>query len=117
VALLEKIKDRIRKLLGLARNNPSYEEARSAEDAAKRLLEQHGLCLEDVQDEHEELDRHLLGASKYYIEHWKLSLAMVLANHHKCTIIEPVEEAYKLGKAVGWGLSLTREELQKALTG
>jgi hypothetical protein len=88
VPLLEKIKDRIRKLLGLARNNPSAEEASSAKGAAQKLLETHGLRLEDVEEKPgEELDRYLLGSSKRYISHWKLSLAMVLANHYKCTVV------------------------------
>jgi hypothetical protein len=65
------------------------------------------LKLEDVEESSDrELGRHLLGATKYYIEHWKLSLAMVLANHHGCTIIyyekigDPtMEEAiYAVGK-------------------
>lgn len=78
---LEKMLDRVRKLLALAGNNPSEEEAISASLKAQELIAKYNLDLTDL--EKVELE---IGTSEFYTgvdKSWKYGLASVVANNFR----------------------------------
>ena len=81
-----KIVDRIRRLLALAGNNPSAEEAQTAMLHAQRLIAEHGvdestLVAEQEAEEAEEVDVEVCGKRDRYYE----SIAVIVANNFRCS--------------------------------
>ena len=79
IQIMEKIIDRVKKLLALAGNNPNEHEAASAMEKAFAILAEHNLTMETVQakgdkpaaSEMRERQRHETNWSeKYYLEIW-----------------------------------------------
>jgi len=89
---LEKVKDRVRKLLALAENNPSVEEAAAAAAQAQRLMEKYRLDkmmtdLESGKVEEAEIgedDEFLDSAGR--LSQWRVGLASALADSNSCHI-------------------------------
>ena len=79
---LEKMLDRVRKLLALAGNNPSEEEAISASLKAQELIAKYDLDLTEL--DKVELE---IGTSEFYTgidKSWKYGLSSVVANNFRC---------------------------------
>lgn len=87
---VEKILEKVKKLLALAGNNPSEEEAKSASLKAQQLLAEYNLTLSDA-DEDKKLE---ISDSQFYCggdNQWKFSLASVISKNFRC-------QHYWLGK-------------------
>ena len=87
---VEKILDKVKKLLALAGNNPSEEEAKAASLKAQQLMAEYNLTLTEAED-----DKKLEFANASYAcgvdNQWKYELAAVVAKNFRC-------EHYWLGK-------------------
>jgi hypothetical protein len=84
----EKVIEKVRKALALARDNPNDHEAETAMLLAQRLLAKNGMSMNDVEDsEGDKLDRimemHITERSGR-IPWWKKSLAYTIAENFKC---------------------------------
>lgn len=83
---VEKILDKVKKLLALAGNNPSEEEAKSAALKAQKLIAEYNL---NVTDLGEEADEEPL-VFRYYEtgvdKAWKYDLSMVVARNFRCRV-------------------------------
>ena len=90
---VEKILEKIKKLLALAGNNPSEEEAKSASLKAQQLMNEYNLTLSEVDGEDKRLEfsdsRFVCGGDNQ----WKFSLSQVIAKNFRC-------ESYWLGKKI-----------------
>ena len=88
---VEKILEKIKKLLALAGNNPSEEEAKSASLKAQQLMNEYNLTLSEVDGEDNKLEfsdaQFVCGGDNK----WKFSLSQVIAKNFRC-------ESYWLGK-------------------
>ena len=78
---LDKILDKVKKLLSLAGNNPSEEEAIAASLKAQELIAKYNLDLTDIEKEEQEISqaRFTTGVDKS----WKYGLANVIANNFR----------------------------------
>ena len=85
---VEKIMDKIKKLLALAGNNPSDEEAKAAALKAQQLMAEYNLTVTDAEDKLE------ISQQSYNCgvdNQWKYSLSQVIAQNFRC-------EHYWIGK-------------------
>lgn len=81
----KKVIERVQKLLSLAGNNPSQEEAESALLKAQEYLAKHGLSLSDVMASNEDREVVRLDATPFKRLTWyEKSLASIVAEHFKC---------------------------------
>lgn len=78
----EKIVEQIRKLLALAGNNPSQNEANSAALKAQALMAKYNIDIADVEDEaaklEEIVEEEVIYADGHTMTNWKLRLASVI---------------------------------------
>jgi hypothetical protein len=79
---LEKILEKVRKLLALAGNNPNQHEATSAAEMAKRILNEYNLSLTDV--ELKEIVEKVVVLETLKLENWKGLLGMLVAKTFDC---------------------------------
>ena len=89
---IEKILEKIKKLLALAGNNPSEEEAKAASLKAQKLMNEYNLTLADC-DNDKKLE---ITDSKFNCggdNKWKFELSMVIADNFRCKV-------YWLGKKI-----------------
>ena len=85
--MTEKITTRIQKLLALAGNNPSREEAESAMLAAQSLLAKHGLAMADIQSQPEEVQESALDGLGKRPVWWQRFIAGVIAENFRCLML------------------------------
>lgn len=89
---VEKILEKVKKLLALAGNNPSEEEAKAASLKAQQLMAEYNLTLSEADE-----DKKLEFANSSYAcgvdNQWKYGLAAVIAKNFRC-------EYYWLGKKI-----------------
>ena len=78
----EKILEKIKKLLALAGNNPSQEEAQAAAAKAQALLAEYNLTLEDTEEKSEEIGFSYFDTG--VDRAWKYDLASVIARNFRC---------------------------------
>ena len=81
---LDKILDRVRKLLSLAGNNPNQHEAASAAEMAKRILNEYNLSLSDI--ELQEILSKEVTFHELRISSWKQILAVKIAEIFDCRV-------------------------------
>lgn len=82
----ERIKEKIRKVLELAKNNPSKEESISASLKAQKLMMEYDIEMEEIEDIEE-----LKELGEVYIDlgtgnKWKVMLAHVVAKNFRCKV-------------------------------
>ena len=85
-ANMEKIADKIQKLLALAGNNPSEEEAKAAALKAQELIAKFNIDVSQL-GEGEEIKYKLLKAVHSNNEGYRSPLAMILASNFRCKAI------------------------------
>lgn len=81
----EKVLDKVRKMLALAGNNPSEEEAQSAMLLAQKLMVKHNLTMDDVEvpnEEKEVTEETVTGFTR--TPWWYKSLGSIIAGNFKC---------------------------------
>lgn len=78
----EKILEKVKKLLALAGNNPSQEEAQAAAAKAQALLAEYNLTLEETGNEDETIDFTYFDTG--VDRSWKYDLASVVARNFRC---------------------------------
>jgi len=80
----EKIIEKIRKILELANNNPSEEEAMAASLKAQKMMAEYHLTMKDI----DMTDKSEIGKGKYIHlgagKQWKFELARVIAKNFRC---------------------------------
>lgn len=81
----DKILDKVKKLLALAGNNPSKEEAQAAAAKAQALLAEYNLTLPKEEQESEAIDFTYFDTG--VDRAWKYELASVLAKNFRCKCI------------------------------
>lgn len=93
---LEKVKDKIEKLLRLANNNPNVEEAAAAAKQAQRLMTKYSIEQATVRLDEEDGDSadrsfEVVGkvtvASGKRLSSWRTVLATVIARHNRCRVL------------------------------
>ncbi|GED69412.1 hypothetical protein BRE01_31140 [Brevibacillus reuszeri] len=85
--LNENILRKVRKALALASNNPSEQEAQSAMLMAQRVLAEHGLSIQDVQESENEQEKNVIHehATEYgKTIWWKKRLSAIVAENFRC---------------------------------
>lgn len=87
---VEKVLEKVKKLLALSGNNPSEEEAKSAALKAQQLMAEYNLSVSDIDGE-EKLEMTDAGFSTGTDNNWKFSLSRVVADNFRC-------EVYWVGK-------------------
>lgn len=80
---VEKVLEKVRKLLSLAGNNPSEEEAKAASLKAQKLLAEYNLTIADADDDMK-LELTESSFSCGVDNQWKYSLARVIADNFRC---------------------------------
>ncbi|MED4572828.1 DUF2786 domain-containing protein [Brevibacillus agri] len=83
----ENILRKVRKALALASNNPSEQEAQAAMLMAQRVLAEHGLSIQDVEEHEEKQDKNVIHehATEYgKTIWWKKSLSATIAENFRC---------------------------------
>ena len=89
-------KAKIRKLLALAENNPSLEEAQAAMLRARQLMAKYKLTEADCTEKTPEVtDRYTEWKATKMTNFWMVNLACVVAHHYCC---EPVTQSAYAGK-------------------
>lgn len=83
---MEKIIDRIRKLLALASNNPSEAEREAALSKAHQMLIAHNLQMQDVQGTPEEMDVYSLHVP-YSSSPWSRTIVNAIAQLYFCKFV------------------------------
>lgn len=98
---IEKITDRVRKLLALAGNNSSQAEAEQAMLAAQKLLAAHGMEMADVERSQPKSDI-VSDFSKLHVRlpWWHRALAKVICDNFKCSYLHHFERG-RDGKLIG----------------
>ena len=99
----ERVLDKVKKMLALAGNNPSKEEAESALLMAQRMLAKYGLSMEDV-DTMEDVVKEIVneGVTEYAkTPWWHKSMAMIIASNFKCSVYTSRSGGYSRIKFVG----------------
>ena len=84
---MDKIIDKINKLLALANNNPNESEAMSAALKAQELMARYNIEVEqlDQKPENREIVKEIYAASdKHEMKKWKFGLAAVIAENFRC---------------------------------
>lgn len=115
----ERILDKVRKMLALAGNNPSQEEAESALLMAQRMLTKYGLSMEDIDSTdaitREVIDDYVTGFAK--TPWWHKSLASTIARNFKCRVYTSKSCGYSCIKFVGYkdDVEVAREVLNYAI--
>lgn len=87
--IMEKIIEKIQKLLALANNNPNENEAMAAALKAQRLMAENDISLEQVDEtiDNKEIVKEIYHASnKHEMKKWKFGLANVVANNFRCKV-------------------------------
>lgn len=85
--LNENILRKVRKALALANNNPSEQEAQSAMLMAQRVLAEHGLSIQDVEEPEDKQDKNVVHehATEYgRTIWWKKHLSATVAENFRC---------------------------------
>lgn len=84
----EKVISKIEKLLALAGNNPSEQEAQAAMLKAQKLMAEHNLNMAHFQDQPQENKEAKVGYVKgYHNTSWAISLARVISNNFRCNLL------------------------------
>lgn len=81
------ITERIKKLLALAGNNPSKEEAQAAMMKAQALMAKYNLSQESFQDSPKNSEAISLDVPGGHSTQWKRILAKIIANNFKCDVL------------------------------
>ena len=81
-----KVIDKIKKLLSLAGNNPSDEEAKAAMMKAQDLLAENDLSLEDVDRDDDMVFACISQKGKRAPFWWKQMIANIIANNFRCVV-------------------------------
>lgn len=92
---LDKVKDKIEKLLRLANNNPNIEEAAAAAKQAQRLMTKYSIEQATVRLEEDDGDESdpisMVGsvtvASGRQLASWRTVLANTIAKHNRCRVV------------------------------
>lgn len=83
-----KIISKIEKLLALAGNNPSENEAQAALLKAQQLMAEHNLEMAQFQDKpQEKKEAHIEYFKGYHNTAWAISLAKVICNNFRCNLL------------------------------
>lgn len=86
---VEQVLDKVKKILALAGNNPSEEEAKAAALKAQELLAKYNLTLKDVEGEDASSKEKLV--FQYYEtgvdKAWKYDLSSVIARNFRCRVV------------------------------
>lgn len=80
----EKIISKVRKVLELSKNNPSEEEAKSAELMAQRLMAEYHLELADIEDINDDEEPFEIQVNCGKGNKWKYALAGIVAKNFMC---------------------------------
>jgi len=79
---------KIEKLLALAGNNPSENEAQAAMLKAQKLMAEHNLSMAQFQNKPQEKKEVATGYFKgYHNTHWAISLAKVISDNFRCNLL------------------------------
>jgi hypothetical protein len=97
---MEKIVERIRKLMQLAGNNPSEAEREAAMRKAHQLLIQHNLNIQDVQETVESVDVHP-DTVAWKNEPWRRTILSAIAKLYFCQVVFSVKERKVRANFVG----------------
>ena len=106
---LDKILDKVRKLLALAGNNSNQHEAASAAEMAARILDEYNLTLTDV--EVREIVECAVKFNTMNTQDWYGMLAVTVANVFDCYVFKRVDDTEKNSRAVFVG---TRSDAEVA---
>lgn len=84
---VEKILDKVKKLLALAGNNPSEEEAKAAALKAQQLIAQYNLSMTDVGEEEDKTEKLMFKYFQTGVDKaWKYDLSSVVARNFRCRV-------------------------------
>lgn len=84
---VEKILDRVKKILALAGNNPSEEEAKAAALKAQELLAKYNLSMADIGDENAPKEKLMFKHYQTGVDKaWKYDLSAVVARNFRCRV-------------------------------
>lgn len=94
--------DRVRKLLALAGNNPSPEEAALAAAKAAAIMEEHAIAHAEVDagDQEDAIEHHVFGSVLRRKSTWQGCLARVVAEAFGCSVVWYADQA---ARAAGFG--------------
>lgn len=85
---VEEILDKVKKILALAGNNPSEEEAKSAALKAQQLLAKYNLSMKDLGDDAEEKEELVFKSYTTGVDKaWKYGLSAVVAKNFRCRVV------------------------------
>lgn len=79
---MENIIERIKKLLSLASNNPSIEEAQSAALKAQQLMVENSITLAEIKEDEEDIKIELVPVS--FVRTWRSSLSSIIGPAFRC---------------------------------
>ena len=82
----EKILQRIRKLLAMADQTVSPEEAVVAAQKARKLMDEHNLTRDDIPDEESEFARRVAGHPFKAYPIWMQTIAIYIADYNDCVV-------------------------------
>lgn len=85
----EKIIEKIKKLLALANNNPSEDEAMAAALKAQEMMAKYNVVLDDLDDkpENREIVKEIWReTSSHSMKKWKWGLALTIAKNFRCKV-------------------------------
>ena len=85
----EKIMEKIKKLLALANNNPSEDEAMAAALKAQEMMAKYNIVLDDLDDKpenHEIVKKIWVQDGKHNVKKWKWNLAQIVAKNFRCKV-------------------------------
>lgn len=86
---IEKVMDKIRKLLALANNNPNENEAMAAALKAQKLMAEYNIELDQLEDKpaQREITKEIyLSSDKHEMKKWKIGLASIIAKNFRCQV-------------------------------
>lgn len=83
----EKIIDKVQKLLNLAGNNPSREEAQSAMLMAQKIMARYHLDAKDIENKPEEKKVESMVIDGNQCTAWAIRLANVVTNNFRCSLL------------------------------
>jgi len=77
------ILDRIRKLLAMASDSASPNEAAIAAKRARSLMDKHGISLDEIREK-SNFGEGTVGANRKFVAIWEQSIAIAIANYNDC---------------------------------
>ena len=86
---VEKIMDKIRKLLALSNNNPNEHEAMAAALKAQKLMAEYDIEVEQLEDKpanREIAEETYWSSDKHEMKKWKVGLSSIIAKNFRCRV-------------------------------